>query len=68
MSEIDQLIRMANQIAENFSFHEDQVARTSEHLQKFWAVPMRKKLIAHADAGGQGLSEAALKAARKLEH
>ncbi|HKJ16110.1 MAG TPA: formate dehydrogenase subunit delta [Xanthomonadales bacterium] len=68
MSEMDQLIRMANQIAENFSFYDDQVARTSDHLQKFWAPPMRQKLMTHAASGGQGLSTAALEAAGKLEH
>ena len=68
MSEIDQLVRMANQIAENFSFYDDQVARTSDHLLRFWAPPMREKIIAHAESGGLGLSTAALEAAGKLEH
>ncbi len=68
MSEIDQLVKMANQIARNFSFHDDPVARTVDHLQRFWAVPMRQKLASHARSGGQGLSDPALKAAEALEN
>ena len=30
MQEIDQLVKMANQIADNFSFHEDAVDRLAE--------------------------------------
>jgi formate dehydrogenase subunit delta len=67
MSDIDQMIKMANQIAENFSFHEDQLARTVDHLQRFWPSKMRRKLAAHADAGGEGLSDAAMRAIGMLE-
>lgn len=67
MSEIDQLVKMANQIAENFSFHDDQVARTADHIQRFWAPPMRKKLTAHAKAGADGISEPVIEALKQLE-
>lgn len=66
-SDMDHLVRMANQIAENFSFHDDQVARTADHLQRFWAPPMRRKLAAHAESGGEGLAEPVIEALGQLE-
>lgn len=44
MQEVDSLAKMANQIADNFSFHDDAVERTAEHLQKFWAPSMQRSL------------------------
>jgi hypothetical protein len=44
MKEIDQLVKMANQIASNFSFHEDGVVRVADHLARFWAPVMRRQL------------------------
>lgn len=67
MSDIDQMIKMANQIAENFSFHDDQVARTADHLRRFWAPLMRRKLLDHVAGGGTGLSEPALAALEQME-
>ena len=67
MSDIDQLIKMANQIAENFSFHDDQVDRTVDHIRRFWAPPMRKKILAYAANGGAGLSDPVVAALNKLE-
>ncbi len=55
MQEIDQLVKMANQIADNFSFHEDAVDRLVDHLQRFWAPSMRKALVDFLEAGGGGL-------------
>ena len=45
MQEIEHLVKMANQIAENFSFHDDAVERITDHLQKFWAPSMLEKLF-----------------------
>ncbi len=67
MTDIDQMVKMANQIAENFSFHDDQVARTADHIQRFWAPQMRRKLAAHAEAGGEGISEPVAEALKQLE-
>lgn len=67
MSDVDHMIKMANQIAENFSFHDDQVARTADHMQRFWAPSMRRKINAHLAAGGEGLSPPAIEAIRRLE-
>ena len=47
MTELTQLIKMANQIAANFSFHEDAQARLEDHLTRFWAPQMRHKLASY---------------------
>lgn len=55
MSEIDQLVKMANQIANNLSFHDDAPARVADHLQRFWAPSMRLKLQESARTGNEDL-------------
>lgn len=67
MQEIDQLVKMANQIADNFSFHEDAVDRLADHLQRFWAPSMRKKLIEFLEAGGEGLKPDVIAAVQRLQ-
>ena len=67
MQEIDQLVKMANQIADNFSFHEDAVDRLADHLQRFWAPSMIKKLSEFLDAGGDGLKPEVIAAVKKLQ-
>jgi len=67
MQEIDQLVKMANQIADNFSFHEDAVDRLADHLQRFWAPSMRKKLIELLGAGGEGLKPDVIAAVKRLQ-
>lgn len=66
-SELGNLVRMANQIAANFSFHEDAEDRILDHLVRFWAPSMRQALLAHARAGGDGLDPTAAAAALRLE-
>ena len=67
MQEIDQLVKMSNQIADNFSFHEDAVDRLADHLQRFWAPSMRKKLIEFLEAGGEGLKPDVIAAVKRLK-
>jgi formate dehydrogenase subunit delta len=57
MKEIDQLVKMANQIAANFKFHEDGVERLADHLRRFWAPVMIRQLSEYYDAGGSGVDE-----------
>ena len=52
MHELDRLVKMANQIADNFEVHDDVVERTADHLRRFWAPSMRQKLAEHAANGG----------------
>lgn len=68
MSGFDQkLILMANQIAAGFSAEGAEAARdTAAHIEAFWPPPMRSRIVAHLDAGGDGLSEGAVAAIRRL--
>lgn len=62
------LVHMANQISQNFRVHPpDEAARlTAEHLRSFWSAGMRQALLAHAEAGGDGLEPLAAAAAKSL--
>ncbi len=57
-SELDHLKQMANQIAANFSFHEDAAERVADHLNRFWAPSMRRALAKYVREGGGGLADA----------
>ena len=64
-TEIEHLIKMVNQIAENFAFaggKEEQVPSVVDHITRFWAPPMKEHLLEYIGNGGEGLSEAALAA------
>jgi formate dehydrogenase subunit delta len=60
---------MANQISDFFKAypHEEAVRETATHLRNFWDPRMRAQLSENLSAGGEGLSEIALEAARVLE-
>lgn len=66
MQEVQQLAKMANQIADNFSFHDDAVERITDHLHRFWAPSMQKKLIEFDNAEGADLTPAAREALKRL--
>jgi len=65
--EVEQLVKMVNQIADNFSFHDDAVDRIADHLLRFWAPSMQEKLIGHDRAHGVELKPAAREALKRLE-
>lgn len=65
-TELQHLVAMANDIARNFSFQPDTAEQVANHLARFWAPSMRKRIAAHVAAGGQGLSEAAREGVRRL--
>lgn len=67
MQEVDQLAKMANQIADNFSFHDDTVDRITDHLKRFWAPSMQKKLIEFDQSGKADLKPAVRDALKGLE-
>ncbi len=57
--QIDQLVKMANQIALNMAAwgSEEEVAKkTAEHLQRFWTPAMRQRLQEYSQVRGQDLS------------
>ena len=60
----DKMVMMANQIATFFASQpgEDRAERVAAHINDFWAPQMRAELLAHAEAGGAGLSPLATEA------
>jgi formate dehydrogenase subunit delta len=64
--EVDHLVSMANDIAANFSFHDDAISRTADHIRRFWAPRMRSQLQEYIEQGKQGLSKVALAAFDEL--
>ncbi|NEW88802.1 MULTISPECIES: formate dehydrogenase subunit delta [Rhodopseudomonas] len=54
----DRLVYMANQIGAFFRSQgpDNAVPGITEHLKKFWEPRMRRAIIAHLDAGGDGLA------------
>lgn len=69
MDDNKRLVTMANQIAAFFKPYaeEEAINGTYEHLIQFWDPRMRVKMIAHVEAGGEGLSPIALAAAKRLK-
>ena len=68
--DIRRLIDMANDIAAFFDSEPDKAAAAQGvrvHLEKFWEPRMRREIVAHAQAGGAGLSPLALRAVRALQ-
>ncbi len=65
--ELEHLVKMANQIADNFSFHGDAGDRVADHMERFWAPSMRRALAEFAAAGGEGLHRSVREALRRLE-
>ena len=53
----ERLIYMANQIGTFFNSQGQAkaVPGIAEHIHKFWDPRMRKAIMAHLDAGGEGL-------------
>jgi formate dehydrogenase subunit delta len=64
----DRLVYMANQIAREFVNQRPHQAAdaTWDHLWHFWDPRMRTMILAHLDAGGEGLSDVARAAVAKL--
>ncbi|AVT74811.1 NAD-dependent formate dehydrogenase subunit delta [Rhodopseudomonas palustris] len=54
----DRLVYMANQIGAFFRSQgpDRAVPGITEHLKKFWEPRMRRAIIAHLEAGGDGLA------------
>ena len=53
----DRMVTMANQIATFFRSypHEEAVEGVATHIRQFWDPRMRRTLLAHFEAGGEGL-------------
>jgi formate dehydrogenase subunit delta len=61
------MIRMANQIATFFKSQQgDAAEKTAAHINDFWEPRMRAQLIAHLEAGGEGLDQVVIGAGKLL--
>ena len=66
---IERLSQMVNDIANYFAAEPDHatgVASVADHLRKFWDPTMRRAIIAHLEAGGEGLGVMGKEAVREL--
>jgi formate dehydrogenase subunit delta len=58
VSGLDQLVKMANDIGAYFRAEPDHraaVTGIATHIRRFWEPRMRRRIHAHAAAGGDGL-------------
>jgi formate dehydrogenase subunit delta len=64
----DKLVRMANQIADNFAYgdREKAVAGVLDHLMRFWTMDMKQSIVERHRAGGTDLNEIAAEAVEAL--
>lgn len=61
------LVLMANQIAAAFVAQGADAAKdAAAHIEAFWPPPMRAQITAYLAAGGEGLSDQAAAAVRRL--
>ena len=62
------LVMMVNQIARFFVSQKDREPSEgiAEHLRLYWEPRMKKAIIAHVDAGGEGLDPVARAAVERL--
>jgi formate dehydrogenase subunit delta len=65
----EKLVYMANQIGAFFRAQDVDAApaKIAEHLRKFWDPRMRRAIVAHLDAGGDGLEPAVRQAVETLQ-
>jgi formate dehydrogenase subunit delta len=65
----DRMVTMANQIATFFRSypHEEAVEGVATHIRQFWDPRMRRTLLAHIEAGGEGLEALVLEAVGRLK-
>lgn len=69
-TELDHLIKMINQIAMNIAIGESDAPtaqKVADHLNRFWARPMKQQIIAYAANNGEKLSEVAKAAVLQLQ-
>lgn len=64
----EKMIRMANQIAIFFESkpHAEGLAGVAGHINDFWEPRMRRQLLDHLAAGGEGLRPLVLESADKI--
>ncbi|MCC1482495.1 formate dehydrogenase subunit delta [Roseibaca sp. Y0-43] len=62
----EKMVRMANQIATFFKTQPkaDAPACVAEHIKDYWDPSMRAQLCDYVEAGGEGLDDVVVRAAR----
>ena len=68
-TELDHLIKMINQIADNIAIGDDEAAtapKVASHINSFWARPMKEKIIDYAASDGEQLNDVAKIAVSQL--
>ncbi|WP_428099089.1 formate dehydrogenase subunit delta [Candidatus Rariloculus sp.] len=66
---VNKLVRMANQIAENFDYGPDKhkaAEGTADHLRRFWTPEMKQLIIPYSRQDRHELSKVAALAVAKL--
>ncbi|KGI79015.1 formate dehydrogenase subunit delta [Oleiagrimonas soli] len=66
---IEHLTTMVNDISHYFAAepdHDAAVQGIADHLRKFWDPVMRKQILAHLEAGGEGLEPLSREAVERL--
>lgn len=69
MSGVEQLVKMANDIAAFFRSEPDHVAAVAgvaSHIRRYWEPRMRRRIHAHLAAGGAGLDALAREGVERL--
>lgn len=67
---IERLVTMANDIGNFFKSEPDRndaIQGITNHLKRFWDPRMRKQIIDHLHAGGEGLQDLVQEAITRLE-
>ena len=67
---IENLVYMINQIAGFFASEPDRdvgIEGIRNHVRRFWDPRMRKAIIAHVAAGGEGVDQLAVDAVKRLD-
>jgi formate dehydrogenase subunit delta len=69
MMQTHDMVRMANQMADYFKSYTEQEAieGIAEHINKFWAPPLRRDFFMLVDSGGAGLHQLVMKAAAGIK-
>ncbi len=65
----ERLVQMANDIANYFASDPDReegIAGMVSHIERFWEPRMRRQIVAHLDAGGDGFGDLARDAITRL--
>ncbi|MFT4520146.1 MAG: formate dehydrogenase subunit delta [Halioglobus sp.] len=68
-AELDHLIKMINQIADNIAIGDSEAVtapKVTDHVIRFWARPMKEKIIDYAASGGEQLNAVAKLAVSQL--